>query len=318
MNSKAPIVVGIAVVALGLGAVGFKMKVESKAEESIAKAIEQLSEDFTVKYDDLSVGWTGKDITLSNFSVSPVGEDIIVKVSKVISSGLDLSQEYQPSMCTKLEDATISMQMIYDDNPKLKEFGYGDELQFDLTSCYESDLQAQTVAITEFSFDVKDIGALSYDTSLIGVDLGFSTNDFETKSDDELMTELDAKIKSNSLQVMGLLETLKIENASVQYEDKGLLGKLYNGFADKSGSTVEETRAEIISSIDIPRMVGSTSPVIAELQSVLVSFLKQESTGMRFSSNPKAPLGMSDFMQAYGSVDGLADLIELKSTNKLK
>jgi hypothetical protein len=151
--------------------------------------------------------------------------------------------------------------------------------------------------ITEYSFDFEKVGRLDINVSLSGYTLAFIKNMQDSMKAAEANPDKAAGQQAMGMAMMGLMQQLIYNSASVRFDDAGITAKLLD-YAGKQQGVDGKQFAQSIKAM-VPMMIGQLkAPELEKQISDAANVYLEDPKSLEVSSDPAQPLPFPQIMGA--------------------
>jgi hypothetical protein len=170
-------------------------------------------------------------------------------------------------------------------------------LQGGVTMSGSWELASGKIAVDEYAFDVKDVGRLNLTLELSGYTLAFLTGMQEAMKAAEANPNKDEANAAMGMSMMGLVQQLTFNGASLSFEDASITKKLLDYAGSEQGVTGDQL-AQSLKGL-VPIMIAQLNmPDLQNQISAAVNTYLDDPKSITISAEPKEPVPFPMIMGA--------------------
>ena len=159
------------------------------------------------------------------------------------------------------------------------------------------ELASGKLAVDEYAFDFKDIGRLNITLAFSGYTLDFLKNMQEALKTAEANTNKEESNAAMGMAMMGLIQQLTFNSASISFDDASITKKLLDYAGGEQGVTGEQM-AQSLKGI-VPLMIAQLNmPDLQNQISAAVNTYLDDPKSLKISAEPKEPVPFPMIMGA--------------------
>ncbi len=159
------------------------------------------------------------------------------------------------------------------------------------------ELASGKLAVDEYAFDFKDIGRLNITLAFSGYTLDFLKNMQEALKTAEANPNKDEANAAMGMAMMGLVQQLTFNNASISFDDASITKKLLDYAGGEQGVTGEQM-AQSLKGL-VPIMIAQLNmPDLQNQISAAVNTYLDDPKSLKISAEPKEPVPFPMIMGA--------------------
>jgi hypothetical protein len=159
------------------------------------------------------------------------------------------------------------------------------------------ELASGKLAVDEYAFDFKDIGRLNLSLAFSGYTLDFLKNVQEALKTAEANPNKDEANAAMGMAMMGLVQQLTFNNASITFEDASITKKLLD-YAGKEQGVTGDQLAQSLKGM-VPLMIAQLNmPDLQNQISAAVNTYLDDPKSLKISAEPKEPVPFPMIMGA--------------------
>jgi hypothetical protein len=170
-------------------------------------------------------------------------------------------------------------------------------LEGEVTMSGSWELASGKLAVDEYAFDFKDIGRLNLSLAFSGYTLDFLKNVQEALKTAEANPNKDEANAAMGMAMMGLVQQLTFNNASITFEDASITKKLLD-YAGKEQGVTGDQLAQSLKGM-VPLMIAQLNmPDLQNQISAAVNTYLDDPKSLKISAEPKEPVPFPMIMGA--------------------
>ena len=170
-------------------------------------------------------------------------------------------------------------------------------LEGEVTMSGSWELASGKLAVDEYAFDFKDIGRLNLSLAFSGYTLDFLKNMQEALKTAEANPNKDEANAAMGMAMMGLVQQLTFNNASITFEDASITKKLLD-YAGKEQGVTGDQLAQSLKGM-VPLMIAQLNmPDLQNQISAAVNTYLDDPKSLTISAEPKEPVPFPMIMGA--------------------
>ncbi len=170
-------------------------------------------------------------------------------------------------------------------------------LEGEVTMSGSWELASGKLAVDEYAFDFKDIGRLNLSLAFSGYTLDFLKNMQEALKTAEANPNKDEANAAMGMAMMGLVQQLTFNNASITFEDASITRKLLD-YAGKEQGVTGDQLAQSLKGM-VPLMIAQLNmPDLQNQISAAVNTYLDDPKSLTISAEPKEPVPFPMIMGA--------------------
>ena len=170
-------------------------------------------------------------------------------------------------------------------------------LEGEVTMSGSWELASGKLAVDEYAFDFKDIGRLNLSLTFSGYTLDFLKNMQEALKTAEANPNKDEANAAMGMAMMGLVQQLTFNNASITFEDASITKKLLD-YAGKEQGVTGDQLAQSLKGM-VPLMIAQLNmPDLQNQISAAVNTYLDDPKSLKISAEPKEPVPFPMIMGA--------------------
>ena len=170
-------------------------------------------------------------------------------------------------------------------------------LEGEVTMSGSWELASGKLAVDEYAFDFKDIGRLNLSLAFSGYTLDFLKNVQEALKTAEANPNKEEANAAMGMAMMGLVQQLTFNNASITFEDASITKKLLD-YAGKEQGVTGDQLAQSLKGM-VPLMIAQLNmPDLQNQISAAVNTYLDDPKSLKISAEPKEPVPFPMIMGA--------------------
>lgn len=244
MKKSLIIVIAIVTCVIGAGA-AIQFSADSRAKNEIDALAAEVSDMATVKYGKVKTSFLNRGVTVSELTVTPVGEDFSINIGSVSLDGWDPKYRAQLDLCLNVDKVEVPKKSLTEIIPDIEHpaFGYPETIFGSFNLCYKLSPQNGTLDISDLHVAAEDMGTIGFKTSLGNIKF---SSDAKEKSEEEIVEATVEQIQQNPFAAIGMVMQVALNGAELTYSDASFFKRGFQYQAAVSGdTTVEELKKNL-------------------------------------------------------------------------
>ncbi|MCK4494426.1 MAG: hypothetical protein KAU26_10235 [Methylococcales bacterium] len=276
---------------IGLGAVvvlagsyaGASVYVSEEAEKAVEKAVKNVSEYATIRYENVWVDLLNQKTYISDIVITSVKSHEQFQVDQIIIKNFNKQTDIATMADFSINGITLDLNKHPDKTQKIIELGYQGELLLNMDVNFDYNSKKKSLNLKKLTFGIDKVADITFKLQLDGLNL-----------------------ESSSIIGMLMNPKFSLKNATIRYQDHSLAERLFKQAAKKEHLSVETYKKLGIESLQKLAKVEQDSFTKTALKQIIL-FIETPNS-FSISANPEKPFPLGGFMMIKAPKDLIKQL----------